>query len=100
MKILNIDTDCTDNGSGLRTTIYVSGCFHHCFGCHNQSSWNPDNGQEMSIDEIIDIINENELSDVTISGGDGLTYQYNETLELLKAIKKLDKNVWLYTGYL
>jgi anaerobic ribonucleoside-triphosphate reductase activating protein len=100
MRLLNIDTDCTDNGEGLRTTIYVAGCWHFCKGCHNPSSWNHNYGIDYSIDEIINIIQENELADVTISGGDSLTYQYDDTLKLVKTIKNnTDKNIWLYTGY-
>lgn len=100
MKILRIDTDCTDNGEGLRTTIYVAGCFHKCEGCHNPSSWNPNNGKEYTLDQIISVIKDNELADVTISGGDSLTYQYHDTLRLVKKIKNTtDKSIWLYTGY-
>jgi len=100
MKIMNIDTDCTDNGAGIRTTIYVSGCTHYCEGCQNPSSWNLLNGQDYEIDKLIEIIEENSLADVTISGGDSLTYQYEDTLNLVKAIKQRTiKNVWLYTGY-
>lgn len=100
MKVLNIDTDCTDNGNGLRTTIYVAGCMHHCEGCQNPSSWNPNSGFDYTIDQLIEIIQENELADVTLSGGDSLTFQYNDTLELVKYIKmKTDKNIWVYTGY-
>lgn len=100
MKIMKIDTDCTDNGAGIRTTIYVSGCTHYCKGCHNPSSWNPLNGDDYEIDELVKIIEENSLADVTISGGDALTCQYEETLKLVKAVKeRTNKNVWLYTGY-
>lgn len=100
MKILNIDTDCTDNGIGLRTTIYVAGCWHFCKGCHNPFSWNKNRGEDLTINEIIDIILENELADVTISGGDPLTFQYEETLKLVKTIKeRTNKNIWLYTGF-
>lgn len=97
---MNIDTDCTDNGNGIRTVIYVSGCNHYCEGCHNPSSWNVNNGKEYSINELIDLIEENPISNVSISGGDGLTIQFEETLKLVKEIKaKTDKNIWLYTGY-
>lgn len=100
MRIMNIDTDSTDNGNGIRTVIYVSGCNHYCEGCHNPKSWNANNGIEYSISELIDIIEENPISDVTISGGDSLTFQYEDTLILVKEIKaKTIKNVWLYTGY-
>lgn len=97
---MNIDTDCTDNGNGVRTVIYVSGCNHYCVGCHNPFSWNVNNGTEYSTGEIIDMIEENPLSHITISGGDGLTMQFGETLNLVKEVKtNTDKNIWLYTGY-
>lgn len=97
---MNIDTDCTDNGNGIRTVIYVSGCNHYCEGCHNPSSWNVNNGKEYRINELIDLIEENPISNVSISGGDSLTIQYEETLKLVKEIKaKTNKNIWLYTGY-
>lgn len=100
MKIMKIDTDCTDNGNGIRTVIYVSGCSHYCEGCHNPSSWNVNNGIEYSINELINIIEDNSIADVTISGGDSLTFQYEDTLMLVKEIKaKTRKNIWLYTGY-
>ena len=100
MKITKIDTDCTDNGNGIRTVIYVSGCSHYCEGCHNPSSWNVNNGIEYSINELINIIEDNSIADVTISGGDSLTFQYEDTLMLVKEIKaKTRKNIWLYTGY-
>jgi anaerobic ribonucleoside-triphosphate reductase activating protein len=100
MKIMNIDTDCTDNGVGIRTAIYIAGCSHHCKGCHNQESWNPNRGHNFDIDELIQIIEENPLADVTITGGDGLTFQYEDTFHLIKAIKEhTDKNIWLYTGF-
>jgi anaerobic ribonucleoside-triphosphate reductase activating protein len=100
MKVMNIDTDCTDNGAGIRTTIYVSGCTHYCTGCQNPSSWNASNGQDYDIEKLIEIIEENSLADVTISGGDSLTCQYEDTLKLVKAIKqRTNKNIWFYTGY-
>ncbi|WP_102275573.1 anaerobic ribonucleoside-triphosphate reductase activating protein [Cytobacillus massiliigabonensis] len=100
MRIMNIDTDSTDNGNGIRTVIYVSGCNHYCEGCHNPSSWNENSGIEYSISELMKIIEENPISDVTISGGDSLTIQYENTLKLVKEIKaKTNKNIWLYTGY-
>lgn len=100
MRIMKIDTDSTDNGNGIRTVFYVSGCTHDCKGCHNSSSWNANNGIEYSLSELIEIIEENPISDVTISGGDSLTIQYEDTLRLVKEIKaKTHKNIWLYTGY-
>ena len=30
----------TANGLGVRTTLFVSGCRHHCKGCFNEMTWN------------------------------------------------------------
>ena len=51
-------------------------------------SWNPNNGHDYDTDELIEMIEENSLADVTISGGDSLTFQYEETLKLVKTIKE------------
>ena len=100
MNILAISTDSTDNGVGIRTVIYVAGCSHFCKFCHNPKSWNPNAGTEYSIDEILEKVIDNPIANVTISGGDPLTFQYEGTLELAKAIKeRTGKNIWLYTGY-
>ena len=71
MRVLDIIEGTVVDGVGLRTSIYFAGCTHHCPGCHNPQSWNPDNGHEMSVDEILEQVREYGL---------GL-------------------NIWCYTGY-
>lgn len=96
-NVLDIRRGTTVDGPGLRTSIYLAGCTHHCPGCHNPDSWDPAGGTPMSIDEIIDIIEEEDF-DVTLSGGDPLMHA--DTLPaLIDRIKSLGKNIWLYTGY-
>lgn len=87
------------DGIGLREVIYISYCTHSCEGCQNQKYWN-DDGDRYKIDEVVNKLYTNPLTDITISGGDGLTIQYKNTLELCKRLKnKGNKNIWLYTGY-
>lgn len=87
------------DGTGLREVIYVSYCTHSCLGCQNQKYWN-DSGEKYLIDVVVDKLYMNPLTDITISGGDGLTVQYENTLELCKRLKaRGNKNIWLYTGY-
>lgn len=87
------------DGEGVREVIYISQCTHRCLGCQNEKYW-LDKGDEYLIDEVVYRLTKNPITNITISGGDGLTIQYENTLELLKRLKqKTHKNIWLYTGY-
>ena len=87
------------DGPGLRTSIYSSGCPHHCRGCHNPQSWDIANGKWMSIDEILDIIKADSISNVSFSGGDPF-FQVEAFTELASRIKaETGKTIWCWTGY-
>lgn len=96
-KVLDIVRGTTVDGPGFRTSIYLSGCNHHCPGCHNPQSWNPDSGKDMTLEEILEIVKEEDFN-VTLSGGDPM-FHPDQTLELVKAINKEGYRIWLYTGY-
>lgn len=98
MKVMNIIHDSVVDGEGLRTVIFFAGCPHACSGCHNPESWSMRNGKEMSIDEIVEEIKSNPLTDVTFSGGEPFI-QAREVAELAKRIKILGKNIWAYSGF-
>ena len=98
MRVVDLVEGTSVDGPGLRTTIYFAGCNHHCPGCHNPHTWNFDAGIEMSRQEIIDRIVENDF-DVTFSGGDPM-YQSSDILPLARQIKSLGKTIWCYTGFL
>ena len=98
MKVLNISEGTIVDGPGLRTSIYFAGCTHQCLGCHNPQSWDPDGGDEMSEEQLLEIIKYNDFP-VTLSGGDPL-FQLDEVTSLARRIKnELGKNIWCYTGY-
>lgn len=99
MKIAGLIRDSLVNGVGLRDVIFMQGCPHHCEGCQNPHTWNPDGGIEMTVDEIV-----NELKDssnnITLSGGEPFM---NKT-QLLDLVFKINeefpnKTIWIYTGY-
>lgn len=38
-KVINIQRFCVDDGPGIRTTVFLSGCNMKCLWCHNPESW-------------------------------------------------------------
>lgn len=97
MKIIKIIDGTSVDGPGLRTSIYFSGCSHHCPGCQNPQTWDINAGTETDIEDVLKTIIDNDF-DVTFSGGDPL-FQVEEVTELAKRIKQIGKNIWCYTGY-
>lgn len=99
IRLIGYNPCSVNEGIGIREVCYIAECTHGCKGCHNEKYWF-DKGDEYSIDYVVERLTQNPLTDITISGGDGLTVQYANTLELLKRLKsKSKKNIWLYTGY-
>ena len=99
IRVLDILEETMADGPGFRTSIYCAGCAHHCPGCHNPQSWDFNAGKEMSVEELLEIIKEDEFSNVTFSGGDPL-YQVGAFTELARRIKEeTGKTIWCYTGF-
>ena len=99
IRILDILEETMADGPGLRTSIYCAGCAHHCPGCHNPQSWDFNGGYEMTVQQLLDIIKEDEFANVTFSGGDPL-YQVEAFTELARRIKEeTNKTIWCYTGF-
>jgi anaerobic ribonucleoside-triphosphate reductase activating protein len=99
IRIANILYETMTDGPGFRTSIYSQGCTHYCNGCHNPQTWNPNGGEEYDVEELFNIIQAEEMSDVTFSGGDPM-YQVEAFTELAKMVKnKTNKTIWCYTGY-
>ena len=71
IRVLDIIEETMADGPGLRTSIYCAGCLHHCPGCHNPQSWDMHGGKEMSVDKLLDLIKDDEFSNVTFTGGKG-----------------------------
>ena len=97
----------TLNGPGFRTVIFVSGCEHHCKGCHNPETWEPDSGKpftDKEMNEIIESLKNPDIDGITFSGGDPL-YVFNlyTKLDICRVIRLTpetsNKSIWVYTGY-
>lgn len=99
INIIGYNPCSVTDGEGLREVLYIALCTHRCPHCQNQKYWN-DDGKEYNIDYLVNKLATNPLTNITLSGGDGLTVQYNSTLKLLKELKnKTNKTIWVYTGY-
>lgn len=98
LNVLRIVRGTSVDGPGLRTSVYLAGCTHHCPGCHNPQSWDFGGGTPMTIDEIVADVAADE-EDITLTGGDPLQ-QPEALLPLVKELKqRLHSNIWCYTGY-
>lgn len=99
VRIQDILFETMMDGEGLRTSIYFQGCHHGCKGCHNPQTWGMNDGYEVTLDYLMDIIKDDEFADVTFSGGDPL-YQCDAVTELARRIKEeTNKTIWCYTGF-
>ncbi|HJC74697.1 MAG TPA: anaerobic ribonucleoside-triphosphate reductase activating protein [Candidatus Mediterraneibacter faecavium] len=94
------------NGEGVRVSLFVSGCTHHCPGCFNQDTWDFSYGQEYTEEterEILDALSPGYINGLTLLGGEPFEPQNQEVLvKLLRKVRERypEKNVWCYSGYL
>lgn len=93
------------NGPGVRVTIFVSGCTHHCKGCFNEMTWDFQYGRqfgEQDIEKILKLLEPSYIAGLTLLGGEPMEYVNQQgLLPLLRNVKEKypDKSVWCYTGY-
>jgi len=105
MNYADIKTIDIQDGTGVRVSIYVSGCHFHCKGCHNPEAWDFNYGKpftEETIDYIIELMNKDYIAGLSILGGEPLEPSNQEGLiPLVKKVKEKypDKTIWCYTGY-
>lgn len=93
------------DGPGVRVTLFVSGCRHHCKGCFNSETWDFQYGQpytEETEAELLEALEPGYIAGLTLLGGE--PFEPENQVELVKLLKKVretypEKNVWSYTGY-
>jgi anaerobic ribonucleoside-triphosphate reductase activating protein len=99
VQILGIERHSSVNGPGVRYVVFTQGCPHACPGCQNPDSWSIHGGVTYDTKDIInDILSTKYIDGVTLSGGDPL-YQAKPILEIVKALKEKNINIWCYTGW-
>lgn len=94
------------NGEGVRVSLFVSGCTHHCKECFNKEAWDFEYGEpftEQEIDRIIEYLAPDYVAGLSLLGGEPMEPSNQEgLLPLLRRMKEIypEKTVWCYTGYL
>ncbi len=99
IRIAGIARDSIVDGPGIRTTIFVQGCPHHCPGCHNPETWPFEGGKELTPNQLFAIVRQNPLyKGVTFSGGEPFA-QAEALLPLARLLKEAGYELASYSGY-
>lgn len=94
------------NGPGVRVSLFVSGCTHHCKNCFNSEAWDFKYGNEYTEEveqEILDALSKSYIQGLSLLGGEPFELVNQEgILPLVKKVRKLfpEKTIWAYSGYL
>ena len=94
------------NGEGVRVSLFVSGCTHHCKNCFNPETWSFEYGKPFTKeteDYIIECLSPDYIDGLSLLGGEPFEPQNQEALlPFLRRVKSElpNKNIWCYTGYL
>lgn len=106
MNYANIKDFDIANGPGIRISLFVSGCTHHCKGCFNIEAWDFDYGQpftQETIEQIIQMLKPAYVKGLTLLGGEPFEPQNQGAIvELLRRVKAEypQKSIWAFSGYL
>lgn len=105
MNYATIKEHDTANGTGVRVSLFVSGCTHHCKECFNPEAWDFAYGQKYTKeveDEIIRLLGRNYIKGLSLLGGE--PFEPANQKELVKLVKRAkqeypNKTIWAYSGY-
>lgn len=106
MKYATIKKYDVANGPGIRVSIFVSGCNHHCRGCFNKEAWDFNYGYDFTedtINEIIEAMKPSYIKGLSLLGGE--PFERVNQIGLLKLVEKVkmtypEKDIWAYSGFL
>ncbi len=94
------------NGIGVRVTLFVSGCTHHCKGCFNEETWDFNYGEPFTKEtenQILEWMKPDYIDGLTVLGGEPFEYvNQKELLPFLERVRDTfpEKTIWMYTGYI
>ena len=93
------------NGTGIRVTLFVSGCTHACKNCFNEEAWDFNYGEKYTKkieDEVISALDKPYIKGLTLLGGEPMhPNNQEEVAKLVERVKKEfpEKDIWLFTGF-
>lgn len=93
------------NGPGVRVSLFVSGCTHHCKECFNPETWDFDYGRPFTAEteaKIIEYLKPDHIKGLTLLGGEPMEHSNQQgILPLVKRVRDTypDKTIWCFTGY-
>lgn len=87
------------DGPGLRYALFVQGCPHHCPGCHNPQSHDPQGGKTRAVEELVaEILGNPLISGLTLTGGEPFA-QAKALLPIAEAVRGKGLHLAAYSGY-
>lgn len=105
MNYANIKYCDISNGPGVRTSLYVSGCTHHCFNCFNPMTWDFKYGKpfdETIEKQILESLKPEYVSGFSLLGGEPMeVVNQRALLPFVQKVKEQfpAKTIWCYSGY-
>ena len=105
MNYATLRTHDVANGPGVRVSLFVSGCTHHCPGCFNAEAWDFQYGNpygEETEREVLSALSPAYVKGFSLLGGEPFEPCNQAVLVgLLERIKREypQKTVWCYSGY-
>ncbi|MBQ3066590.1 MAG: anaerobic ribonucleoside-triphosphate reductase activating protein [Clostridia bacterium] len=105
MNYATIKRNDIANGVGVRVSLFVSGCRHHCKNCFNQEAWSFSFGQpftEQTIANIVEWLAPSYVDGLSLLGGEPFEPENQQALvELVQTVRKTypHKSIWCYTGF-
>ena len=105
MNYGNIKKRDIANGTGVRVTLFVSGCTHHCKGCFQPETWDFAYGQPFTRDtedELLEALAPSFINGLTLLGGE--PFEPDNQQALLPFLRRVraaypDKTIWAFSGY-
>ncbi len=105
MNVAGIKKTDIANGAGVRVSLFVSGCTHHCKNCFNPDTWDFGYGEPYTAETeqmLIESLRPSYIRGLTLLGGEPFEPANQRTLvQLLRRVRKElpEKNIWCYSGY-